>query len=118
MSDKFKRILPLLVVAVVIAVALLWQPDSKLPPEELNRTRLERLSEEKAILHAELTPRPFKDIYEVTGAYAKNSAKVDFTITTHLTEELVQALLARPGSNLAVPKTSARTRMMELAPTL
>src|SRR5690606_37935388 len=109
---------PLLVIAVVIAAALMWQPEPTLPPEELNRARLERLMEQKAILHAELTPRGFENVYEVAGTYAKNSEKVDFTITTHLTDEQVRALMDRPGCSLAVPRTSARSRLVELAPTL
>ncbi len=67
MSDKFKRILPLLIVAVISAVAILWQPMTKVVPEDLTRSKLERLMEEKAILEAEITPRPFKDIFEIKG---------------------------------------------------
>jgi cell division protease FtsH len=120
MSEKFKRLLPIVIVAAVVAVVLIWQPNSKAPPEEISRARLERLISEKAITEAELTPRPYKDIYEVKGVYQRglSSPKVDFTITTHLTEAQLQSLLDRPNAQIAVPKTSARARLLELAPTL
>ena len=120
MSDKFKRILPLLAVAVISGVVILWQPTSKLPPEELTRVKLERLMEDKSIFEAKITPRPFKDIYQVEGMYQRGmgAPRVDFTITTHLSAEQLEQLLARPGATLAVPKTTARARILELAPTL
>jgi cell division protease FtsH len=120
MSERFKRILPVLVVGLVVSVVLLWQPNPKLPPEEINPAKLERLMEQKAIVTAELKPKAYKDIYEVTGVYQRGltNPKVDFTITTYLTEGQVQALLARPGSGIVVPHTTTKARMLELAPTL
>jgi cell division protease FtsH len=120
MSEKFKRTLPVLLVALVVTIVLLWQPSPKIPAEEINRGKLERLMEEKAIVSSTITPKAFKDIYQVTGVYQRSltSPKVDFTITTHLTEAQVQALLDRPASEISLPKTTARSRMLELAPTL
>lgn len=120
MSDKFKRFLPFLIVAFVASLVLLWQPTAKAPVEELTRARLELLMDQKAIVGANLTPKAYKDIYQVTGTYQRGltSPKVDFSITTHLTEGQVQALLGRPNSSVNVPKTSTRTRVMELMPTL
>jgi cell division protease FtsH len=120
MSEKYKRILPVLIVAAVVAVVLFWQPNPQTPPEEITRAKLERLITEKAIVQAELTPRPYKDIYDIKGIYqrALGTAKVDFAITTHLNESQVQALLERPAASIAVPKTSARNRFLDLAPTL
>jgi cell division protease FtsH len=120
MSEKFKRILPVLVVGLVVMVVLLWQPSSKVPPEEINPAKLERLMERKAIVSAELTPKAFKDIYQVTGVYQRGPAnsKVDFTITTYLTEGQVKELLGQPGSGIVIPRATARGRFLELAPTL
>src|SRR5438270_6298732 len=120
MSDKFKRTLPVLVVAVLVTVVLLWQPSRKVPAEEINRAKLERLMQEKAIVSSTLTPKAYKDIYQVSGTYQRSltSPKTDFTITTHLTEAQVQALLDRPASNLSVPQVGARNRILDLAPTL
>ena len=119
MSDRFKRALPILV-AVVVTFVLLWQPSPEFPAEEINRSKLERLMEEKSIISSTLTPKTYKDIYQVTGIYQNSltSPKIDFTITTHLTEAQVQALLDRPSSEVALPQTTARTRLLELAPTL
>lgn len=120
MSEKFKRVLPVLVVGFIVTVVLLWQPNPKLPPEEINPAKFERLMEQKAIVSAELTPKAYKDIYQVTGVYQRGltNPKVDFSITTYLTEGQVQALLGRPGSGISVPRATARSRMLELAPTL
>src|SRR6185295_15045402 len=107
MSEKFKRTLPVVLVAIVVAVVLLWQPSPKVPAEEISRGKLERLMEGKAIVSSTLTPKAYKDIYQVNGVYQRSltSPKTDFTITTHLTEAQVQGLLDRPASNINVPQT-------------
>src|SRR5688572_27052607 len=109
MSDKFKRFLPVLIVAFVASLVLLWQPNPKAPVEEIGRAKLERLMDQKSIISADLTPKAYKDIYEIKGTYQRGltSPKVDFTITTHLTEGQIQGLLNRPNSNVNVPKASA-----------
>src|SRR5687768_17755887 len=115
MSERFKRTLPILVVAVVVTLVLLWQPEPKIPAEDISRGKLERLMDEKAIVSSKLNPKAYKDIYQVTGTYQRTltSPKVDFTITTHLTEAQVQALLDRPASEIAVPQTTTRSRILE-----
>ncbi|HEX7861945.1 MAG TPA: AAA family ATPase [Verrucomicrobiae bacterium] len=120
MSDKFKRFLPVLIVAFVAALVLLWQPNPKAPVEEIGRAKLERLMEQKAISSANLTPKAYKDIYEVKGTYQRGmtSPKVDFSITTHLTEGQIQALLDRPNSGVQVPTASVKSRFIEHAGTL
>ncbi len=119
MSERFKKALPILCLTALFAILLLW-PSSQPPMEEIGRTKLERLIEDKAIVSATVIPKAFKDIYQVIGVYQRFFAgpKVEFTITTHLTEAQVQALLDRPATQLALPQTSARTRLLELAPTL
>ena len=94
MSEKFKRLLPVLIVAFVASLVLFWQPNPKAPVEEITRAKLERLMEEKAILSADLTPKAYKDIYQIAGTYQRGltSPKVDFNITTHLTEGQIQGL--------------------------
>lgn len=121
MSERFKKILPVLVIALLVCGGLLWQqPSSKLPPETISRVRLERLLSENRVQTAEVTPKPFRDIYFVAGTYARKegAGSVDFEITTHLNEQQVGALLARPVAGVALPKTSASGRMMDVAPTL
>ncbi len=120
MSEKFKRLLPVLIVALVASLVLLWQPKPKAPVEEITRIKLERLMDEKAIVSADLTPKAYKDIYQISGTYQRGltNPRVDFSITTHLTEGQIQALLDRPNSSVNVPKTSGRSRVIELLPTL
>src|SRR5688500_9801807 len=76
--------------------------------------------DQKAIIAADVTPKAYKDIYQINGTYqcGLGSPKVDFTITTHLTEGQINALLTRPNASINVPKTTARSRLLELAPTL
>src|SRR6187399_116928 len=113
MSEKFKRSLPVVLVALVVTVVLLWQPSPKVPAEEITRAKLEHLMQEKAIVSSTLTPKAYKDIYQVNGVYQRSltSPKTDFTITTHLTEAQVQALLDRPAASLTIPQTTARNRI-------
>jgi ATP-dependent Zn protease len=120
MSDKFKRFLPVLIVALVATLVLLWQPHPQAPIEEISRAKLERLLDQKAIISAELTQKAYKDIYQVKGIYQRGltNPKVDFSITTYLTDGQIQALLDRPNSSVNIPKTTARTRVLELVPTL
>lgn len=120
MTEKFKRLLPFVIVAFVGSLVLLWQPNPKAPVEEITRAKLERLMNEKAIVAADLSPKAYKDIYQIAGTYQRGltNPKVDFTITTHLTEGQIQGLLDRPNANINVPKTSSRSRMLELIPTL
>jgi cell division protease FtsH len=120
MSDKFKRFLPVLIVAFVAALVLLWQPHPQAPVEEIGRAKLERLLDQKAIVSAELTQKAYKDIYHIKGTYQRGltNPKVDFSITTYLTEGQIQALLDRPNSTVNVPQTTTRSRVIELAPTL
>jgi cell division protease FtsH len=120
MSEKFKRILPLLVVGLVVSVVLFWQPNPKMPPEEITSSKFERLLARNAIISAELTPKAYKDIFQITGVYQRGvtNPKVDFTITTYLTEGQVKALLSRSSSGIQVPKTTTKTRLLELAPTV
>ncbi|MGV3771654.1 MAG: ATP-dependent metallopeptidase FtsH/Yme1/Tma family protein [Verrucomicrobiales bacterium] len=120
MADKFKIFLPVFAIVALITAALLWQPAPKLQPEELNFVRLERLMEQGAILKASVTPKPYDGIYEVTGEYKRKSsgAPTEFTITTHLNEAQVSKLLSATTSEISIPKTSAKARLLEVAPTL
>lgn len=120
MSENFRRILPLLVVGLVVSVIVLCQPAPELPPEDISAAKLQRLIEEKQIVSASLTPRAYKDIYQVTGVYQRGiaSPKIDFTITTYLTDGQVRALLARPGAGIKISSASTKARLIELAPTL
>ena len=120
MSEKFKRLLPVLIVSLVATLVLLWQPNPKAPVEEISRAQLERLMNEKAIVAADLTPKAYKDIYQITGTYQRGmtNPKVDLSITTHLTQGQIQALLDRPNASVNVPKAAGRSRALELLPTL
>lgn len=120
MSEKFKRILPVLAVGMIVSVLLCWQPNPKLPPEEISPSKFERLMQQGAIASAELSPKAYKDIYQVSGVYQRGltKPKVDFSITTFLTEQQVQELLGRSSASIELPRTSAQSRVLEFAPTI
>ncbi|MEW6156269.1 MAG: AAA family ATPase [Verrucomicrobiota bacterium] len=118
MSSHFKHtLLALIVVAGLIFVFL---PRPRLGPEEISRVRLERLLQENAIATVEVTPRSFDSIYTVTGAYWRGPQrnKVDFTLTTHLSETQVQQLLAKSTARVGLPKINTPSKVMDIVPTL
>jgi cell division protease FtsH len=118
MSNHFRYALIVLLAALAIVLAL--RPSTKLAPEELNQPRLERLLTAKTILKAEITPRAYNGIYTVKGTYQKKpgSKAIDFTITTHLNETQLNALLARNSIHIAVPKISPHGKFLDMLPTL
>ena len=118
MSNHFRY--ALIVVLAVFAVVLANTPSSKLAPEELNQAKLERLLGAKAILNAEITPRAYSDIYTIKGSYQKTprSARNEFTITTHLSEAQLNALLARNTARIELPRISTRAKYLDIIPTI
>jgi cell division protease FtsH len=117
MSNHFRY--ALIVVLVAFAAVLALTPGSKSAPEELAPSKLERLLADKAILSAEITPRSYPGIYTIKGSYrAKNGqAKSEFTVTTHLAESQLSALLAR-NANIELPKISTRAKFLDMLPTI
>jgi cell division protease FtsH len=116
-SKNFKRTIPFLL--LLLAVVLFWKPESTLPAEELTHSRLHSLIASNAILEAEVTPRPYPDVYTITGTY-KPSAKgqpTDFTITTRLSESQMEELLAKSSVRLEVPKSGTRNKYLDIIPT-
>ncbi|MDX1951840.1 MAG: AAA family ATPase [Verrucomicrobiota bacterium] len=120
MLKKYKKYLPALLVAISLAAGVRLLPTPELGPEEISRTRLQLLQQEKAFINAEVSPRGFENIYMVKGSYQRPSRKnkVDFTITTHLTEAELQGILATPGTTLSMPKSSTRGRVLDMLPSI
>ena len=118
MSNHFRY--ALIGVLAAFGLVLAFTPSTKLLPEEINRPKLERLLANKAIVTAEITPRGYNEIYTVKGTYAKppQVGEVNFTITTHLNDAQLTALLARNTARIALPRISTRARFMDILPTV
>lgn len=117
MSNHFRYALIIVLAAFGLLLAL--TPNSKPVPEEISLLKLQRLVEQKSILSAEVTPRAFGDIYTVRGFYATQArpGKTEFTLTTHLDEPQLNALLSRNTVRLELPKISTRAKFLDIVPT-
>src|ERR1051325_7401288 len=91
------------IIIVAVAAALLIRYRWCLPPDEINRARLDQLLKEKSIVSATVTPTLYPGIYTVEGAWNSASKPAKFTITTHLEEAQVKALLDGVDANVDVP---------------
>jgi len=122
MSVKLKRIVAasLLVLLIGACFAPLFWPRIPTTPEPLSHVRLDSLVAENAISSARVTPLPFTGIYTVTGTYFRGAdrRKTDFTITTHLTEAQLNALLAKPTTTIEMPKSGTRAKFWDIVPAI
>ncbi|MCI0534332.1 MAG: AAA family ATPase [Verrucomicrobiales bacterium] len=122
MSVKLKRIVAvsLIIMAIVGGVALLFWPRLIISPEEISRGKFDRLVGEDAIARAEVTPRPFAGIYTISGTYFRGADrdKAEFTVTTHLTEAQLAALLSKPIATIEVPKSGTRAKFLDMVPAI
>jgi cell division protease FtsH len=116
-----KKIIIAVSVLLLLASGVLFAlPKSASEPEEISRTKLEQLIKANAISSAEITPRAYSDIYSIKGVYQNNSqaGPVRFTVTTHLPDSQIDALLAKESVKIEMPKTSTRAKVMDIIPTL
>lgn len=118
MSNHFRYALILILAAFGVLLAL--TPSTKPVPEEIGLLKLQRLVEEKAIVSAEITPRAFGDIFTIHGFYKAKTEpeKTEFSLTTHLDEAQLTALLARNTVRLELPKISTRAKFLDIVPTV
>jgi cell division protease FtsH len=118
MSKHFRTVA--LALLLLLGILLAIPIRTSLPPEELSRAKMDRLMESSAIISADIKPKPYAGIYEIQGAYKAGPGRgtVKFSITTHLTESQVNALLAGNNVKIEVPKTSTQAKIMDILPTL
>ena len=93
------------VILAIIGLTLLIRYRWRQEPDEINRPRLNQLIEQDLIASATLIPGPYPGIYSIEGT-SKSDAKPDkskFSITTHLEEQQIEALLDRAGGKVEVP---------------
>lgn len=118
MSDRLKTLIALAVAAVVITGWSFAQRAQTLPPEELSTARFQRLLAAGRILHADLEPNSFRDVYRINGDFTRTGgAKAAFSATAHLTEWDVQRLLALSNSRLQLPHSGTNAKLWDILPT-
>ena len=117
MSTNFKKAIAVLL--TLGFVVWLCMPRSGRPVEEISRTRFAHMVDQKKIVTASVAPQQFQSIYTVTGTYRRHPGgePVNFTITTHLSEAQLNALLQTTPAAIEVPQLSARMRIWDIVPT-
>src|SRR6266478_3993999 len=104
---KHKRVgLVLGVIVVAIGLGLLIRYRWSQTSDEINRARLNQLIEQKSIVTATVTPTPYAGIYTVEGTSKPGTKPGRFSITTHLEEAQVRAILDGVDSKIDVPGRS------------
>lgn len=118
MSRNIRWLLPLLCLAIAGA-AITFYPRG-IDPEQLSRAKFNRLSTENLITEATIAPLPYEGIYSIQGSYkrATDAEKSAFTITTHLTDEQIDTLLAKHSIKIALSKIGTQSRVWEVVPAL
>src|SRR4051812_4039850 len=98
------------------ATGLLIGYCARIPSSEITRAQLIQLLEDKQISKADVTPMIYQGIYSVAGSYsAKASAKpASFTITTHLDEQQVKALLAQSNVKVDLPGQGGKSQVVNV----
>jgi len=94
-------------VAVAAGMALLIRHRWTVPSDEIARAKLSELLDAKLIVRATITPTGYPGIYTVEGAWKSGAKPTKFSITTHLEETQVKALLDASDSKVEVPGRGA-----------
>src|SRR5437867_9948529 len=81
------------IILIAVGLALLIRYRWSAPSDEISRARLAQLIDQKLIVKPSVIPAPYPGIYTVEGAWKSERKLVRFSITTHLDEDQVEALL-------------------------
>ena len=101
MSKKIGVVLGVVVIAVGLALLIRYRWSQ--PADEINRARFNGLLQEHQIISATVSPTPYPGIYSVEGAWKADGKAGKFSITTHLEESQVQAILDGAEAKIDVP---------------
>src|SRR6266550_530351 len=101
---KWKKLTVIFAVTVVvIGLGLLSWYRWTLPSDEINRARLTELIDNDLVVSATVTPTFYPGIYTVEGSSKSGAKPGKFSITTHLEEAQVTALLDYSEAKVDVP---------------
>jgi cell division protease FtsH len=101
LSKQARFLVGILLLAVGVALLLRYRWSE--PSHEINRARLAELMEKKLILSASLAPTTYPGVYFLDGTWKADGKPAKFSITTHLEEAQVKALLDSPDGKMDVP---------------
>ena len=88
------------------------------PSQEITHGELEQLMVSKAIIDGRVMPTPYPGIYQVEGSRKQHGLLRAFTVTTHLEESQVKALLAAKGNKIEMPNAGLRGQWVNIVSTL
>jgi len=101
---KWKKLTVIFAVSVlVVGLGLLSWYRWSLPSDEINRARLTELIDNDLVVSATVSPTFYPGIYTVEGVSKSGAKPGKFTITTHLEEAQVKALLDLSEAKVDVP---------------
>src|SRR5690349_11106117 len=101
---KWKKFTVIFAVSVlVVGLGLLSWYRWSLPSDEINRARLTELIDNDLVVSATISPTFYPGIYSVEGVSKSGAKPGKFTITTHLEEAQVKALLDLSEAKVDVP---------------
>src|ERR1051326_4221430 len=106
MSDRFKKLLALVAVALAVTGFSFLARNQSPSFEELSTARFQRLLWDGRIVSAQVEPNSLRDIYSIKGEYTRPGGhKSEFQVTAHLSDWDVQKLLGLSHSQLKLPHT-------------
>ncbi|MDB6124654.1 MAG: hypothetical protein JWQ71_3647 [Pedosphaera sp.] len=91
------------IVTVVVALGALVGYYLRLPSNEITRTQLQQIIQDKLITSAIVTPTLYAGIYAVEGSWKASGKAQKFSITTQLEDAQVKALFAQTSTKIDVP---------------
>src|SRR5580765_8148657 len=111
---NFKVIVSLIV--ALSAIGLLVGYCARIPSSEITRAQLIQLLDNKEITRASLTPMVYQGIYNIEGSYASRAGAkpTTFTITTHLDDPQVKALLAQSNVRVDLPGQGGKSQLVNV----
>jgi len=122
MSERFKLLFSVLLVTLgLTGWSVLERSQQAQPPrEELGAARFQRLLAAGKIVSAEVQPNAFRDIYTISGDYARaaKAAKTPFKVTTHLDDFELKQALELSNARLALPHNGTTSHLWDILPTL
>src|ERR1051326_857385 len=95
------------IVAIATGLGIVIHHRWSAPSDEITRAKLNELIDGQRVVRATITPTPYPGIYTVEGAWKSGPNPAKFSITTHLEEAQVKALLDASESKVEVPGRSA-----------
>jgi cell division protease FtsH len=116
MTKNLRIVLAGALILIGSVIVLCWSFHR--PVRDVNRAELEAMMKNHSITEAKVLPSTYTGIYAVEGTQIVAGKPSRFALTTHLTENDVQELLAQSEVKIEVPGRSLKFQLLNLVPTL